>query len=230
MLPEYKWLSPKLKRNKAIIEPMIEMLTKEGKNLRILDAGCGDGSVSEKLIKLGFEVWGIDKNKEALKEAEKRGVKVFEGDLEKNLSFQDEFFDAVWCSNVIEHIFHTENFLKECQRVLKEKGVLIITANNINSLTNRIRILFGLYPKWVAPSENFPWEKWPHPRFADHVRVFSKSTLNEVLKRAGFKVEKIVSDFVCFNLSWVTFPPWSEFLGKIFPSLGETLIAKARKI
>lgn len=205
------------------------MLQEEGNNFRILDVGCGDGTVSEVMIKLGNEVWGIDKNPEALKEAEKRGVKIFEGDIEKDFPFENDFFDVVWCLRVLEHIYYTEQFLKECYRVLKPKGVLIITAQNIVSLTNRIRVLFGIYPLWVAPSENFPWEKDSHPRFTDHVRVFTKSTFEKVLKIAGFKIEKITGDFICFNIGPYNLPPYSQFLGKIFPSLGETLIAKARK-
>jgi ubiquinone/menaquinone biosynthesis C-methylase UbiE len=229
MFKDYKWLSPKIRRTQAIIKPMLKMLREEGKNLKVLDVGCGDGSVSEEIIKLGKEVWGIDKNPEALKEAEKRGVKIFEGDLEKSFPFENEFFDVVWCLRTLEHIYFTEKFLSECHRVLKPKGALIITAQNITSFTNRIRLLLGIYPLWVAPSENYPWEKHSHPRFTDHVRVFNTATFKEVLKRSGFKIEKLTADFICFNLNPITFPPWSETLGKIFPTLGETLIAKAKK-
>ncbi len=222
MFQDYKWLSPKFKRTQTIIKPMLKMLQEEGNNLKILDIGCGNGVVSELIVKMGNEVWGIDENEEALKEAEKRGVKIFEGDLEKSLPFKDVSFDAVWCLRTLEHIFHTEHFLEECRRVLKPKGVLVITADNIVSLPNRIRVFFGLYPLRVAPSENYP-------RFTDHVRCFTKSTFKNILKNSGFKLEKITSDFVCFNFGKYNLPPWSETLGKILPSLGSTLIAKARK-
>jgi ubiquinone/menaquinone biosynthesis C-methylase UbiE len=210
------------KRMLAFVTPMLKMLQEEGEGLRVLDAGCGDGSKSELIIRLGNEVWGIDKNSEALSEAEKRGVKVLQGDLEKDLPFRSGFFDGVWCSSVLEHVFHTCRFLKECHRVLKPKGFLIVNANNIASLSNRLRLFFGFYPKWVAPSENYP-------RFASHVRVFTKPVFQEALTSAGFKVEKITADLVCFNPGWFTNPPWSESLGKILPSLGEVLIIKARK-
>ena len=223
---EEKWL----KRSQVIVESMLNMLQEEGKNLKILDAGCGNGLFSEQIIKIGNEVWGIDENKVVLKEAKKRGVKIFEGDLEKNFPFENEFFDGIWCKDVLEHIFYTEKFLKECHRILKPKGVLIITARNIASFSNRIRLIFGIYPLNVAPSEKgYPGDEHPHPRFADHKRVFTKSIFEEVLKRLGFEVEKITSDFVCFNFGRYNDPPWSEFLGKIFPVLGEVLIAKARK-
>lgn len=222
MFKDYKWLSPTFKRTQTIVKPMLKMLQVEGSNLKVLDVGCGDGVVSELLIKLDNEVWGIDQNPEALKEAEKRGVKIFEGNLEKDFLFKNESFDVIWCSRTLEHIFHTEHFLKECHRILKAKGALIITADNIVSLPNRIRVFLGFYPLQVAPSENYP-------RFTDHVRCFTKGTFKELLKRAGFKIEKFTSDFICFNFGQYNLPPRSEFLGKIFPALGSTLIAKARK-
>ncbi len=222
MFKDYKWLSPRFKRNQTIIKPMIEMLEIEGRALKILDAGCGNGIVSESLVKMGYEVWGIDENEEALKEAEKKGVKTFKGDLEKEMPFEDGTFDAIWCLRVLEHIFNTEHFLRECHRILKRNKPIIITADNIVSLPNRIRILFGLYPLRIAPSETYQ-------RYTEHVRCFTKSTFEILLKNAGFKIEKIISDFVCFNPGEYNQPPYSEFLGKMFPSLGSTLIAKARK-
>ena len=222
MFQDYKWLSPKFKRTQAIVKPMLKMLQKEGNNLKVLDVGCGDGVVSELIIKLGNEVWGIDRNPEALGRAEKKGVKIFRGELEKDIPFQDESFDAIWCSRVLEHIFNTEHFLKECYRTLKTNGVLIINADNIVSLVNRIRILFGLYPLRIAPSENYI-------RYTEHIRCFTKATFKELLKKTGFKIEKITSDFICFNFGQYNRPPWSRFLGRIFPTLGETLIAKVRK-
>lgn len=223
MFQDYKWLSPKFKRTQAIVKPMLKMLQEQGDNLKVLDVGCGDGVVSELIIQAGNEVWGIDENSEALKEAEKRGLKVFKGDIEKDFLFQNASFDVVWCCRALEHIFHTEHFLKKCHLILKPKGVLIITADNIASFVNRVRLLLGLYPLRVAPSEN-------HPRYTDHVRCFTKTTFEDVLRKAGFKIEKITADFICFNPGQYNSPPWSEFLGKIFPDLGETLIAKARKV
>lgn len=220
---DYKWLSPEFKRTQAIVKPMLEMLQEEGSSLRVLDVGCGDGTVSELIVKMGHKVWGIDENPEALKEAERRGIKTFEGDLEKDLPFENEFFDAIWCLRTLTHIFNSEHFLQECYRVLKKEGIIVITAENITSLANRLRVLFGLYPLWVAPSENYS-------RFVQHVRCYTKTAFEEVLRKTKFNVEKLTADFICFNPGPFNFPPWSESLGKTFPSLGETLIAKARKI
>lgn len=221
MFEDYKWLSPKFKRTQAIVKPMLKMLEKEGVNLKVLDIGCGNGVVTELISQLNNKVWGIDENPKALKEARQRGIKTFQVELEKNLPFENDFFDVLWCSRTLEHVFNTEHFLKECYRILKVKGIILITADNICSFVNRIRVFFGLYPLRVSFSEN--------ERFAQHVRCFNKKTFVEIIKRTGFFVEKITSDFICFNPRPYNSPPWSTSLGKIIPSLGETLIIKARK-
>ncbi len=227
MFQDYQWLSPQFKRTKAIVNPMLKLLEKEGKNLKILDAGCGDGTVSELLVKLGYEIWGVDQNLDVLREAEKRGVRIIHSELGKKIPFDNESFDVIWCLRTLEHIYNTEEFLKGCHRLLKSNSILLLTAQNMVSLVNRFRTLFGFYPLWVAPSESYPSKEYP--RFAEHVRCFTKSTLEEIVRRAGFKIEKTTSDFLCFNPGMYNRRPWSELLGKFFPSFGETLIIKARK-
>jgi 2-polyprenyl-3-methyl-5-hydroxy-6-metoxy-1,4-benzoquinol methylase len=222
MFQDYKWLSPELKRTQSIIKPMFEILKEQGDCLKVLDVGCGNGVVSELIVKLGHDVWGIDENTKVLKEARERGVKTFEGTLEKNFPFKNKSFDVVFCLRVLEHIFNTIKFLKECNRVLRKNGILIITADNILSLPNRVRMLFGFYPLSLAPSETYG-------RYSEHKRCFNKKAFQNILKESEFNIQETTSDFICFNLGQYNLPPRSEFLGKIYPSLGSTLIAKAMK-
>ena len=207
--------------HQARIIPMLKMIAEEGEGLKVLDVGCGDGSISKFIIDLGNEVWGIDMDISKLRKAKKKGIKTHKWDINKGLPYKNNFFDLVQSSRFLEHIYDTEFFLKECARVLKPNGALIITAPNIASFTNRLRIIFGFYPKWIAPSKSW--------HLGEHIRAFTKSVLKELLEKSGFKVEKVIADFVCFMPTKITNPPWSKILGKIIPSFGETLIAKARK-
>jgi hypothetical protein len=63
----------------------------------------------------------------------------------------------------------------------------------------------------------------------EHIRAFTTLTLTEILERNGFDVTDIKANLVSFMPTIPTGRPWSELLGKIFPSLGEILITRAIK-
>lgn len=100
---------------------------------RILDAGCGDGFVS-KFYFDNYEVYGIDIEKEAIDYCTKTYPKgrYLLGDI-YNLGFEDNFFDAIIFSQVIEHLYEPEKVLKELYRILKPGGIILITTPNYNS-------------------------------------------------------------------------------------------------
>jgi 2-polyprenyl-3-methyl-5-hydroxy-6-metoxy-1,4-benzoquinol methylase len=88
--------------NQARIQTFLGMISKAGKNLMVLDVGCGDGVLSEPIAKLGNTVTGFDLPT-ITPMAHKRHVSmVFSGDAE-NLAFTPETFDVVLASEVVEH-------------------------------------------------------------------------------------------------------------------------------
>lgn len=101
---------------------------------RILDLGCGAGRHLILLAREGFEVYGVDISKIALKISENRlkslGLKA---ELKKcsmeNIDYPSEFFDAVICINVIYHTTRKGiiKALKEIYRLLKPGGLALIT-------------------------------------------------------------------------------------------------------
>jgi len=113
--------------NIARIKTFTTMIADLGKNLTVLDVGCGDGLLSEPIAKMGNTVASIDLTT-IVKVAQKRHVSwVLAGDAEK-LSFADSVFDVVLASEVVEHLWNPDSFLAEAYRVLKPKGYLIVEA------------------------------------------------------------------------------------------------------
>lgn len=212
--------------SKARVDVALDMIKSErgktGNALRVLDVGCGDGTYSELISDMGNEVYGIDIRPDRVERAKQKGVKASVADLTKALPFKDEFFDLIYAAEVLEHIYDTEFFLQEAKRVLRKNGTLIVTVPNIACLPNRIRAILGLYPKHVAPARK-------HWSVGEHVRVFTKGMLIELLERSGFKIEDVKANLVSFIPTKRTKKPWSKYLGKIFPGLGEVLICKARR-
>ncbi len=88
---------------------------------RILDLGCGDGQLTERLIATGAHVTGIDASPQMVAAARMRGIQALEGPAE-SLPFDDASFDAVFSNAVLHWVRGQDEMLSEVQRVLRPGG------------------------------------------------------------------------------------------------------------
>jgi 2-polyprenyl-3-methyl-5-hydroxy-6-metoxy-1,4-benzoquinol methylase len=102
-----------------------DIINSLGNNLQILDVGCGDGVISEPIMKMGNYVAAVELPTVATLAHKCKVSSVMAGDAEI-LAFAEETFDLVIASEMLEHLWAPENFLKEAYRVLKTRGYLII--------------------------------------------------------------------------------------------------------
>lgn len=196
-----------------------KILKMAGKNKKVLDLGCGDGFLMQELRKNNNTVVGIDIASKALEKAQKRGLNVFDLDLNTNWSKgMEEHFDSIVAGEIIEHIFDTDLFLKNIYKVLKKNGTLILSTPNIASLARRIMLLLGINPHIEVTARAYD---------AGHIRYFTFKSLKKLLEENGFKVINFTSDSVNFdNKANIK----SQLLADIFPTIGKTLIVKAIKL
>ncbi len=110
----------------------------------VLDVGCGNGALMERLAGLGWAPIGIDPDEAAVAQARSRGLDARVGTL-ADQGFPDDSFDAIVSSHVIEHTDLPSELLEECQRILKPGGVLVFVTPNLDSLCRRA---FG--PAWSS--------------------------------------------------------------------------------
>lgn len=100
---------------------------------RILDAGCGSGLYVAALSALGSDVYGVefcsDKVESFHCNFSSISNKVTTGNVEQ-LSYANEFFDAVLLNEVLEHVPSIANSLNEIYRVLRPGGKLIVFSPN----------------------------------------------------------------------------------------------------
>lgn len=96
-----------------------------GKDLQILDVGCGDGVISQPLMKMGHYVAAVDLPTVATSSHKCNVSSIMAGDAE-TLAFADGTFDLVIASEVLEHLWMPESFIDEAYRTLKPQGALII--------------------------------------------------------------------------------------------------------
>jgi 2-polyprenyl-3-methyl-5-hydroxy-6-metoxy-1,4-benzoquinol methylase len=102
-----------------------DMVNGIGKNLHVLDVGCGDGVISEPLIRMGHFIAAVDLPTVATSANKCKVSSVIAGDAE-TLAFADQTFDLVIASEVLEHLWEPKSFIVEAYRTLKSHGYLII--------------------------------------------------------------------------------------------------------
>jgi ubiquinone/menaquinone biosynthesis C-methylase UbiE len=98
------------------LELVLPLLPRGG---RILEIGAGAGWQTRALAERGYAVEAIDTEGSCYEQTRVWPVTVYDGDT---IPFADESFDAVFSSNVLEHIPHVERFQEEIKRVLKRGG------------------------------------------------------------------------------------------------------------
>jgi SAM-dependent methyltransferase len=140
-----------------------------GSSGRVLEIGCGGGDGLQKLKSLGWEVEGQDVDPNAVLRARAvTGSKVHLGDL-RSLQLPAGTYDAIVGMHVFEHVYQPSELLRECRRLLKPNGTLVIVTPNANSLLHRH---FRTY-----------WRDLDPPR---HVHVFTCSALKSLAARTNF--------------------------------------------
>ena len=161
---------------------------------RILDVGCGDGNFSMLIGEAckAKEVYGIEISEKGVEMARKNGVKCYRLDVdEEAFPFEDDFFDAVTALELIEHLFDPDRFLNEVYRVLKAKGIFVLSTPNLASIHNRVALLFGYQPYSILVSLKHSMGHLGASAGGaapDHIRFFTLRSLKELLKVHGFKI------------------------------------------
>lgn len=154
------------------LEPYVDLVIPAARNRRVLDVGCGNGANLGWLSLRGWEVHGVDVDPRACELARKRGIRAFRGEIAE-ARFASGYFDIVVVNHVLEHVHNPVATLRECRRVLADGGSLIVGVPNFACFDRR---LFG--PAWSALAA---------PR---HLYHFTPETLELVLRKAGFAVDR----------------------------------------
>ena len=95
----------------------------------ILDVGCASGHYTIHYSRKCKKVFGIDPNEELVREAKLNYPNIdFRIGSSENLPFKDKTFDLVIMGDVLEHVKDENRSMDEVYRVLKNDGLLIITA------------------------------------------------------------------------------------------------------
>lgn len=129
---------------------------------RVLDLGCGDGTLLKHLIDTrGVKGWGVEIEDANILSAIRNGINVIQGNLERGLDeFADQAFDHVVLSRTLQTVRHTEGILREMLRVGREA---VVSFPNFAYWKNLRSVLDGRMP--VSEDLPYQWYDSPNVRF-----------------------------------------------------------------
>lgn len=158
----------------------LRFLQKYGiKDQKILDIGCGVGTIDFYIVKNGGHVMGIDVSKNGINVAKHNAINLR---IKKNLRFKViEFpqtilkgeFDKILCSEVLEHIKNDKLAVTAISKLLKKNGIVIASSPSINAPLYKMSFLKKFDQK------------------VGHLRRYSKDDFIHLFQNVGLEILEI---------------------------------------
>lgn len=190
--------SPREQTSKNTHAVAARLLLAGGDCRTVLDVPCGEGAMCARLQTAGLAAYGVD----LLARQSAVGAPLVRADMNARLPFSDAVFDAVVCVDGIEHLERPFDFVRECRRVVRPGGTLVLSTPNISALRSRWRwLLTGFHNKGKVPLD----EREPSPWH--HVSLLSFPALRYMLHRSGFRITRVATNRVK-AVSWLYLPLW----------------------
>ncbi|MUG94056.1 methyltransferase domain-containing protein [Scytonema sp. UIC 10036] len=199
---EYQYQDSALTHTDSYLRvPLLSILSDKAKpGARILDLGCGNGSLSHILAQHGYDVVGMEDSASGITIARQNfpdcqfiQASIYDSPKAELLNA----FDIVIAVEVIEHLLYPRELVKLAQKCLKPGGHLIITTPYHGYLKNLIVALLGKMDSHFSPL----WD-------GGHIKFFSVKSLTHLLETED-----------CIDISF-------QFAGR-FPYLWKSMLCSA---
>ena len=159
--------------------PLLSMLTEKAKSgARVLDLGCGNGSLSHIIAQQGYEVVGVEESASGIAIASQSfpdcqfiQASIYDSPKPELLNA----FDIIIAVEVIEHLFYPKELVRLARKCLKPGGHLILTTPYHGYLKNLILALSGKMDSHFSVL----WD-------GGHIKFFSVKTLTELLETEAY--------------------------------------------
>jgi len=171
-------------KRKAIYRQLLdEIETSLGGKGRLLDIGCGEGTLLRVAAEQGWQAEGTEVSAAAIRFSRgAAGILVHQGEAE-NLDLERGGFDAIVLNHVLEHVRDPVRTLARVKEWLKPDGLVRLEVPNMASFSNTMKNLqsrLGL--------KRHPWK---HYATSHHFWFFTPSTLRRTLETAGLRVVRL---------------------------------------
>jgi 2-polyprenyl-3-methyl-5-hydroxy-6-metoxy-1,4-benzoquinol methylase len=172
----------------------------------VLDCGANNGwtfdLISRRCELARHQYTGIEWNAHCVEEGKNRGLNITRGDLNIGIPHENAKYSCVYALSVLEHLLNPCRFLKDCYRVLRPGGQLVILTPNISTYFTVALILVGKMPSsgphpdsdqllkaeeiFKVSSESLNPDTESGTPVHRHLVVFSYRVLRQYLQMIGF--------------------------------------------
>ena len=179
------------------IEEQIKKHFNKTNIISALDIGCGGGLISEPLAQLGVNVTAIDASEKSIKiaktHAKKQKLKIdYKCSLIEDMP-KSKKYDVITALEIIEHIDNPEIFIKNCKKLLKPNGILIISTLNRTHKSFLLGIMAAEYILKLVPKGTHDWRSFYKP--SELSNLLEKESL-ELTDITGIKYNALSNNFL----------------------------------
>lgn len=167
--------------HKRVAELIAESIA-EPSGKKTLDIPCGAGAFSKFLESQGFDVSALDIG--LVDDFLYDPARLKLADINDGIPFDDDSFDLVVSIEGIEHLENPSFFLRECSRVIKPEGLIVLTTPNVDSFRSRRKSFFDGYQTSFNPES-------ASTKTSGHMHPIDMVFFRGAAQRAGLTIDKV---------------------------------------
>ena len=202
-------------------------------SFRVLDIGCGDGTVTKRIASRVKEVVALDISEKAIEVANRFNpdprIEYLKSPVEEYS--QNKPFNMVLMFEVVEHLYSPGDILAQAYTLLDKKGVIIISTPNFMRLTRRIKLAWPVRPIRRALGKNSLRIN------IDHIKEYTCGELKDLLAKHSFKVLAREGAVIWTNTvggdlfrDYLPLQRLNFNMGSLFPQVAGCMFIAAQKV